>query len=154
MQTGYGVKYCTPFIVGKHKKVDKYWDEDEQQHKAGNQMEWFLKEGESLSEKSPVHHDYYQILSGSAVRTSDTIYCTTTFPPPARAPKGLVSVQELCTVTWNKTINARKLPKWTNRQGQTFSKLNYRIQMECEDGTVNFKIIHKGARVGEQNFEV
>ncbi|KAF5626264.1 Hsp70 chaperone protein [Fusarium tjaetaba] len=121
----YGVKYSTPFIVGKHKKVDKYWDEDEQQHKAG-----------------------------SAVQTSNTIYCTATFPPPARAPKGLASVQELCTVTWNKTINARKLPKWANRQGQTFSKLNYRIEMDCEDGTVNFKIIHKGARVGEQNFEV
>ncbi|KAF5714917.1 Hsp70 chaperone protein [Fusarium globosum] len=150
----YGVKYCTPFIAGKHKKVDKFWDDDEQEYQADNQMQWFLKEGESISEKNPVHHDYYRLLSGSAVQTSNTIYCTTTYPPPARAPNGLASVRELCTVTWNKTIDIRKLPKWTNCQRQTFSKLNYRIQMDCEDGTVNFKIIHKGARVGEQNFEV
>ncbi|SCV32359.1 related to hsp70 protein [Fusarium fujikuroi] len=104
--------------------------------------------------KQAAHHDYYRLLSGSAVQTSNTVYCTTTYPPPARAPNGLASVRELCTVTWNKTIDVRKLPKWTNCQRQTLSKLNYRIQMDCEDGTVNFKIIHKGARVGEQNFEV
>ncbi|CVK82888.1 hypothetical protein FPRO04_00315 [Fusarium proliferatum] len=150
----YGIKYRTPFIAGKHKKVDKVWVNDEQQHKAENQMQWFLKEGESISEKNPVHHDYYRLLSGSAVQISETIYCTTKFPPPARAPKALASVQELCTVTWNKAIDARKLPKWTNSQRKTFSQLDYRIQMDCDDGTVNFKIIHKGAKVGEQSFEV
>ncbi|CZR34230.1 uncharacterized protein FPRO_01385 [Fusarium proliferatum ET1] len=150
----YGIKYRTPFIAGKHKKVDKVWVNDEQQHKAENQMQWFLKEGESISEKNPVHHDYYRLLSGSAVQISETIYCTTKFPPPARAPKALASVQELCTVTWNKAIDARKLPKWTNSQRKTFSQLDYRIQMDCDNGTVNFKIIHKGAKVGEQSFEV
>jgi hypothetical protein len=40
----YGVKYHTTFIAGKHKKVDKTWNDDEQEYKAGNQMEWFLKE--------------------------------------------------------------------------------------------------------------
>ncbi|KAF4416404.1 hypothetical protein FACUT_12593 [Fusarium acutatum] len=94
----YGIKYPIAFIAGKHKKVNKVWINDEQQHHADNQMQWFLKE--------------------------------------------------------NKTIDARKLPKWTNSQRKTFSKLDYRIQMDCEDATVNFKIIHKGARVGEQNFEV
>ncbi|KAH7269671.1 uncharacterized protein BKA55DRAFT_549285 [Fusarium redolens] len=150
----YGVKYHTTFIAGKHKKVDKTWNDDEQEYKTGNQMEWFLKEGEDISEKRPVHHEYYRLCSDSTVQTSETIYCTTTFPPPARAPKGSANVRELCTVTWNKIINTNKLPKWTNRKRQTFSQLDYRIQMDCEDGTVNFKIIHKGARVGEQNFEV
>lgn len=40
----YGVKYRTPFIAGKHRKVDKVWDDDEQEYQAHNQMQWFLKE--------------------------------------------------------------------------------------------------------------
>jgi hypothetical protein len=40
----YGIKYGTPFIAGKHRKVDKAWDDNEQEYQARNQMVWFLKE--------------------------------------------------------------------------------------------------------------
>ncbi|KAF9769155.1 hypothetical protein IL306_013482 [Fusarium sp. DS 682] len=150
----YGIRYRTPFIVGKHKKVDKVWNEEAQEYKAENQMKWFLKEGEDISEKSPVYHEYFRLVSGNAVQIENTIYVSSTFPPPARAPEGSTKVQDLCDISWNRTINANKLPKWTNILGQVFRKLDYRVQMDCEDGTVNFKIIHKGAKVGQQNFEV
>ncbi|WZH40232.1 Hsp70 chaperone protein [Fusarium acuminatum] len=40
----YGINFQTPFVWGKHDVRDKVWDDREQQFKAQNQMEWFLKE--------------------------------------------------------------------------------------------------------------
>lgn len=38
----YGVKSLQKFITGVHLKCDKIWDAIEREHKAANQMTWFL----------------------------------------------------------------------------------------------------------------
>lgn len=80
------------------------------------------------------------------------IYSSTTFPPPSR--KDDSNIRSLCSIKWNEGINANKLPKFTNPLGQVFSKFEWTVKMDCEDGTVNFTVHHNGSKVGEQNVEV
>jgi hypothetical protein len=83
---------------------------------------------------------------------NETIYCSTTFPPPSRDDGS--NVRSLCRIKWNKVISPETLPRYTNPLGQVFPMLRYNIKMDCEDGTVNFTVHHNGSKVGEQNVEV
>ncbi|KAF5001283.1 hypothetical protein FGRMN_1128 [Fusarium graminum] len=148
----YGVLYWTPFVHGKHDLRDKVWDAQEQKFKATNQMEWFLKEGDDISEKRSVHHDYYRLVSGSVTDVDATIQCSTVFPPPSRYDSS--SVRSLCNIKWSKRVNAKKLPRYQNPLGAVFSRLDFRVKMDCEDGTVDFTIFHNGSRVGSHNVDV
>ncbi|KAF4344655.1 chaperone protein [Fusarium beomiforme] len=49
-----GVCFRTKFIDGVHDIRDKEWNEKEQVYKANNQMQWFLKQGDDISEKRSV----------------------------------------------------------------------------------------------------
>ncbi|KAL4730235.1 hypothetical protein ACLX1H_002268 [Fusarium chlamydosporum] len=149
----YGVCYRTPFLHGKHKKKDQVWCDKEKRSKAVNQMQWFLEQGQDISEKRSVHHDYYRLVEGAVVHESVQIYCSTVFPPPRRRD-GTNNVRSLCHISWNKRIDTNALPKLTNDVGAKFPKLDYRIKMDCEDGTVNFAVYFKGQKVGGQEVEV
>ncbi|KAH7256673.1 hypothetical protein BKA59DRAFT_490663 [Fusarium tricinctum] len=148
----YGINFQPPFVWGKHDVRDKVWDDREQQFKAQNQMEWFLKEGDDISEKRSVHHDFYRLFPGSMIHVDTRIYSSTTIPPPSR--KDDSNVRSLCSIECNRGINVNELPKYTSPLGQAFSKFEFRIKMDCEDGTVGFAIYYKGSKVGEQNVEV
>ncbi|CAJ0545661.1 Ff.00g091340.m01.CDS01 [Fusarium sp. VM40] len=148
----YGVGYSTPFVEGEHDVRDRLWDEQDHIFRANNQMQWFLKEGDDISEKRSVHLDFYRLFSGSMIDVDTPIYSSTTFPPPSR--KDDSNIRSLCSIKWNEGINANKLPKFTNPLGQVFSKFEWTVKMDCEDGTVNFTVHHNGSKVGEQNVEV
>ncbi|KAF4449449.1 hypothetical protein F53441_7311 [Fusarium austroafricanum] len=148
----YGINSTTTFTPGVHAEQDKRWCVKKEAYQAYNQMVWFLTEGDDVSEKRSVYHNYHYLVEGTAVSITETIYCSATLPPPARFDPN--TVQRLCEIRWNKTINANNLPKYTNPSQLTFPKLIYRIRMNCEDETVGFVIHHDGSRVGEQNVEV
>ena len=84
---------------------------------------------------------------------NEQIFCSTIFPPPRRYD-GTNKVRSLCEISWNKKIATNTLPRFTNRNRENFAKLNYRIQMDCEDGTVNFVVCFKGQKVGGHEVEV
>ncbi|KAH7197175.1 uncharacterized protein B0J16DRAFT_377627 [Fusarium flagelliforme] len=152
----YGVKYCTPFIEGRRDARDKFWDEKTLEYKADNQMEWFLVEGDNISSKRSVHYNLRRLYPKSSKgfeRVQSTIFCATGFPPP-RVHRASGTIQQLCTIVWNRQINTNTLPRFTNRNGESFPRLEQRIQMECEDGTVNFAVYHKNERVGDHDVEV
>ncbi|KAF5663106.1 Hsp70 chaperone protein [Fusarium heterosporum] len=148
----YGIRYRTPFVEGEHKLYDKVWEPKEQVFKAKNQMQWFLKEGDDISEKRSVHHDYYQLTRDAVIDMDQNIYCSTVFPPPPRYDSS--RVRRMCNIKWNRSVQANQLPKYHNPLGEVFSKLNCTIKMDCEDGTVNFTVHHNGSTVGEHNVEV
>ncbi|RGP68404.1 hypothetical protein FSPOR_5283 [Fusarium sporotrichioides] len=130
----YGVGYRTSFIQGKHKTVDRVWCDKEKEWFANNQMKWFLEEGDDISEKRSLHHDFYRWVKGDAVEVSEKIYCTTTFPSPGRYDDAL--------------------PKVTNNSQESFEKLSHRVKMDCEDGIVNFAVYFEGQKVGGQEVDV
>ncbi|KAJ4271772.1 hypothetical protein NW762_000478 [Fusarium torreyae] len=149
----YGVLYRTPFVRGVHDARDMTWDVAQQTYLADNQMEWFLREGDDISEKRSVHHDYFRLMLGHEASVKNTIYCSTTFPPPSRYDDSN-TVRMLCEIKWERRILTQTLPKYTNSLGKSFPKLEHRIEMDCEDGIVNFGVRYKGSRVGEQDVEV
>ncbi|KAJ4131118.1 hypothetical protein NW768_006660 [Fusarium equiseti] len=149
----YGISYCTKFIEGKHDERDKIWCFGEREFKARNQIEWFLKEGDDISEKRSVHHDYYLLLSSPSHEIDEKILYTTDFPPPSR-DSGSGSVKTLCEVKGNKTIYAYTLPTYVNDLGQSFRKFSFRVKMDCEDGTVNFAVYYKGERMCDHDVEI
>ncbi|KAG5663800.1 hypothetical protein KAF25_006385 [Fusarium avenaceum] len=148
----YGIKFQTPFVEGKHDVCDKAWDVNDHKFKATGQMKWFLKEGDDVSEKRSVHHDFFRLISGSTIDEGVTIYSLTAFPPPLR--KDDSNIRSLYSIKWNEGISVKNLPKYTNPVGQVFSRLDFIVKMDCEDGTVNFSVHHNGSKVGEQNVEV
>ncbi|KAI1065452.1 hypothetical protein LB507_000129 [Fusarium sp. FIESC RH6] len=149
----YGVVYTTKFIEGKHDERDRGWNSRYQGYMAGNQIEWFLKEGDDISEKRSVHYDYCRLLSVPTCVFEKTIHYSTDFPPPSRLD-GSDNVQALCKIVGNNTIHADTLPEYTNHLGKSFPKFEYRIKMDCEDGTVNFALYYKGERIGDHDVEV
>lgn len=38
-----GIKICEPFEERKHLEMDKFWNEDEGEYCANNQMAWYLR---------------------------------------------------------------------------------------------------------------
>ncbi|KAF5608374.1 hsp70 family chaperone [Fusarium subglutinans] len=54
----YGVMYHTPFEEGKHLKKDRFWDEDQGEYRADNQMEWYLKKGDCISKSEKLSHPF------------------------------------------------------------------------------------------------
>ncbi|KAM0365519.1 hypothetical protein HYE67_008802 [Fusarium culmorum] len=149
----YGILYSTPFIPGKHKKKDQFWCSKENEWKATNQMEWFLKEGDDISEKRSVHHDYYRLVEDATVTTSNQIYCSTTFPPPRRYDNA-ARIRSLCNISWDQQVDTKSLPRFTNANNRSFPKLSYRIKMDCEDGVVNFTVSFNGQKVGGREVDV
>ncbi|KAI8684417.1 hypothetical protein NCS57_00107800 [Fusarium keratoplasticum] len=147
----YGVTNSSPFDDFKHLQTDKYWCEMEQRYKAHNQMTWFLKEGDDITNKRPVRHSFYQLYSGPVGSVKNDIHCSASYPVPSRNDH---TVERLCTIRWNKHVSLGSLPLYTNPIGNVYHELSYTVEMTCEDGTVDFAVYHDGQRVGAQNVEV
>ncbi|OBS27025.1 hypothetical protein FPOA_00966 [Fusarium poae] len=149
----YGIKYRANFIHGKHKKKDRVWDNKQNVWKADNQMEWFLKEGDDVSEKRSVRQDYFRLTDGTMVQMSEGVFCSTTFPPPKRYD-GTSKIRSLCNISWNRKIDTKSLPNFINNDGESFPRLSYWITMDCEDGAINFSVFFNGQKVGGQEVDV
>ncbi|CAF3512579.1 unnamed protein product [Fusarium graminearum] len=148
----YGIKYFERFVHGKHKKKDRFWCSKRNSWMANNQMQWFLSEGDDISEKRSVHHNYLRLLEGDVFDVSEEIYCSTSFPPPSRYDGN--KVRSLCNISWNRNVDTKSLPKFTNDYGESFLKLSYRVEMDCEDGIINFAVYSKGRKVAGREVDV
>ncbi|QPC75339.1 hypothetical protein HYE68_006091 [Fusarium pseudograminearum] len=148
----YGIRYNAYFVQGKHKKKDRVWCSKRNSWMAKNQMQWFLSEGDDISEKRSVHHNYLRLLEGDVFDVSEEIYCSTTFPPPSRYDCN--KVRSLCNISWNRNVYIKSLPKFTNDCGESFSELSYKIEMDCKDGIINFAVYFRGRKVAGREVDV
>ncbi|KAH7162943.1 hypothetical protein B0J13DRAFT_634141 [Dactylonectria estremocensis] len=147
----YGFSASVPWIRGRYPSCDKYWCEKEYQHNAKDQMEWFLRQGDGITDKKPVCHAFFRILEKDTPNIEENMYYSSAHPPSSRID---ATVQRLCTITWNQTVRFASLPTWTNSIGKVYRVLEYDIKMTSQDGIVEFIIYHKGNRVAGQNLEV
>lgn len=83
---------------------------------------------------------------------SEEIYCSTSFPPPSRYDGN--KVRSLCSISWNRKIDTKCLPKFTNDEGKSFAMLCYQIKMDCEDGIINFSVYFNGQKVAGREVDV
>ncbi|KAM0341281.1 hypothetical protein ACHAPQ_000670 [Fusarium lateritium] len=129
----------------------EYWSDEQQEWRAKNQMEWFLQEGDNMMTKKPVRHEYYTLYSEHIGQVTENIYSSSQFPPPKTlAP----AVQELCEIRWTQDVDIESLPTYTNPLGKVYHQLNFKVEMTCDDGIVDFTVYFKGKRVGAHNVDV
>ncbi|KAI8691181.1 hypothetical protein NCS56_00109900 [Fusarium sp. Ph1] len=147
----YGVSCHDKFDRSKHREEDKVWAEDRYEYRADNQIRWFLKEGDDVTTKQPVRHNFWKLYSKPLGDISDSINSSLASPAPSRRD---YTVERLCTIKWNKHVGLESLPTYTNAIGKVYHVLQYTVEMTCEDGTVDFAVYHDGKRVGAQNVEV
>ncbi|RGP65283.1 hypothetical protein FLONG3_9259 [Fusarium longipes] len=154
------MSYGTSFIEefdrkkGHHRVSDRIWSEDEQIWYADNQMKWFLREGRDMSSKNPVREKYYRAYAANEEEIEpivETIYVCSTYPPPRNMRP---TVEKLCEITWTRDIDIESLPTATNPSGELYYKLEYEIQMTCDEGIVNFNVFFQGTCVGARHIDV
>ncbi|KAF5675116.1 actin-like ATPase domain-containing protein [Fusarium circinatum] len=77
------IEYVTTFEEGNHLRKDRFWDEDQGEYRADNQMEWYLKKGDCVSKSERLSHPVYRIYDTNwDGRFSSTKYqCEETDPP-------------------------------------------------------------------------
>jgi len=101
--------------------------------------------------KKPVRHHYSKLYSQHIGDVSSTIYICSEFPPPKSSGQ---AVEKLCQIRWTRNISLESLPTYTNSLGKVYHKLNFDIEMTCEDGIVDFTVYYEGKRVGAHNVDV
>lgn len=72
-----------------------------------------------------------------------------------QAPKRVDdSVKPLCTITWFRVPEFKKLPSWTNREGKVLRQVCYEVRMISDGDSLDFAIYYKNKRVAAQNVAV
>ncbi|KIL94945.1 hypothetical protein FAVG1_01876 [Fusarium avenaceum] len=147
----YGICFHTKFNPKIHEISDRFWSDDQQEWRAKDQMRWFLKEGDNMMTKKPVRRDYFRLYSGHIGQVKETIYNSSKLPPPKTWGS---AVQTLCEIHWTQDVDIESLPTYTNTLGKVYHKLEYEIEMTCDDGIVDFTVYYQGKRVGAHNVDV
>ncbi|KAK8014234.1 hypothetical protein PG990_007530 [Apiospora arundinis] len=60
-RASYGIEFNMPFNKHQHLEEDKLWDRHEDRWMATNQMRWYLKRGQNVSNIQPVRHQWYML---------------------------------------------------------------------------------------------
>ncbi|CAM1506717.1 Fc.00g063580.m01.CDS01 [Cosmosporella sp. VM-42] len=147
----YGIDYQTPWVPGKHLECDKVWREAQYKYMATRQMNWFLKQDEDMTTKEPIRRQYTRYFSEPIGKVQQKIYCSTQAPPPTRYDS---TVRLLCTISFTQEFSMESLPTYTNEIGKIYHRLDFDIEMTCDQETVDFTIYHQDKRIGARNVEV
>ncbi|KAI0430720.1 actin-like ATPase domain-containing protein [Xylaria sp. FL1042] len=153
-----GISSNSLFIDGVHDNRDRVWDGDEGIWRAGRQMSWYLRKGQSVSTEEPIRHDFYRSFStekefkGHGSFVDKILQCEDDMPPSRRSEKVLV----LCEISWNHDgeISFESLEDYYGRNGNVLKKLSYEIVMVPSGESTEFAIYYKGAKVASHNVHV
>ncbi|KAH7137339.1 hypothetical protein B0J13DRAFT_639687 [Dactylonectria estremocensis] len=128
-RASFGVSFSSTFRKGVHLEEDMFWNDDWAEYQARNQMEWYIKKGECVSNKNPVSHQYVRVFSKQwDGRYTETIYQCEDPEPPTRQTSS--------------TIDGMK------------QKLSYSMEMIPTGATVDFAVICNGTRLGNTSLKV
>ncbi|OAA50102.1 actin-like ATPase domain-containing protein [Beauveria brongniartii RCEF 3172] len=142
---GYGFKQDEHWNSYKHRQEDKHWNSLAEMYEATNQMNWFLKKGDTLDGASPSTHEFYRLLTASdELDIEEELYFCTSDVLPLWATD---SVKELCSIKWNKRVDLGKLEKSYNLAGQTYWRLKYKIQVIVDGPELRIEIYHNRRKV-------
>ncbi|TQN64011.1 Heat shock 70 kDa protein 12A, partial [Colletotrichum shisoi] len=147
----YGVKFSTRFDPKLHRLESKCWDEIEQEWKATDQIEWYIKKGDDIADKKTVRHRFFQRYLTAPKEITEELYFSAAFPIPKRADS---TTKRLCTIPWNRKVNFDTLPTFTNSLGKVYHQLDFDIEMISDGTSLDFTIVHDGKRVGGKNVTV
>ncbi|KAM0738809.1 hypothetical protein ACQRIT_006546 [Beauveria bassiana] len=142
---GYGFKQNEHWDPRKHRPEDKFWDSVEEVYEASNQMNWFLKKGDTLDGASHSTHEFYRLLTpGHELDIEEELYfCTSDVLPLWKTD----SVKDLCSIKWNKRVNLDKLEMSYTLAGGIYWKLSYKIQVIVNGPELRIEVYHNKRKV-------
>ncbi|KAM3555584.1 hypothetical protein ARSEF4850_005920 [Beauveria asiatica] len=142
---GYGFKQDEHWNSDKHRQEHKQWNDLDEMYEAANQMNWFLKKGDTLDGASPSTHEFYRLLTASdELDIEEELYFCTSDALPLWETD---SVKELCSIKWNKRVDLTKLEESYNSAGQTYWRLKYKIQVFVHGPELRIEIYHNRKKV-------
>ncbi|KAM3449082.1 hypothetical protein MY3296_007197 [Beauveria thailandica] len=142
---GYGFKQDEHWNSDKHRQEHKQWNDLDEMYEATNQMNWFLKKGDTLDGASPSTHEFYRLLTASdELDIEEELYFCTSDALPLWETD---SVKELCSIKWNKRVDLSKLEESYNSAGQTYWRLKYKIQVFVDGPELRIEIYHNRKKV-------
>ncbi|KAI1308319.1 actin-like ATPase domain-containing protein [Xylaria venustula] len=154
-----GVASNSIFEDGVHDKRDKYLDVSEGVWRARNQMNWYLRKGQSVSTEEPIRHDFYrgyateyEFKESGGTLVDEILQCDSDIPPSRRTDR----VEALCEISWDhgNVITFDSLEDYYGKNGKRLKKLVYEIVMVPSGASTEFSIYYKGTKVASHNFQV
>ncbi|TLD05937.1 uncharacterized protein PgNI_08538 [Pyricularia grisea] len=149
-----GIVFREEFKEGKHLEEDKKWGKQELTHLAINQMQWFLKKGQSVSSKKPVRHKFYELLNpdtGLKPCMEIELYHCDREKPPTRKED---CVKLNCKMSFTLDVRPSDLEAWSNSKGKKFKKFSYEIEMIPSGASPQFVIWVSGRKQGSHNVHI
>ncbi|KAJ2992964.1 hypothetical protein NUW58_g1993 [Xylaria curta] len=154
-----GVAMTPSFKEGVHEERDRLWDKDEGIWRADNQMQWYLKKGQSVSAEQPIRHTFYKTFTTEenfeehgGILVSDILQCDDDIPPERENSK----LKVLCEIGWKHdgNITFDSLESYRGGNGNMLKKLSYEVVMIPSGASTEFAIYHQDMKVAAQNLQV
>ncbi|RMJ17054.1 hypothetical protein CDV36_003242 [Fusarium kuroshium] len=153
-RASYGITFEPLFNKEEHLEKDKYWDGDEGVWRAANQMKWYLRRGESVSNIEKVDHPWYRIYDWDWDGcSSDKIYrCDDPSPPP----RWEASVEHVCTINWTleNCMPVSSLENHLTPDNVYKKKLRFNIRMFPNGESLKFDVGVNGTSLGNADVDL
>ncbi|GAB1742998.1 hypothetical protein NU219Hw_g8696t1 [Hortaea werneckii] len=134
----YGVASSRCFDEKVHTADVKYWDQLEQCWRARDQMQWYIKKGDTVPSDEPILFSFYRCYSTPVHKLSrhELIVCE-----DDDAPSQLnASTRTICVM--QSDLTDVPAPKWHQKHGSNgpYKKLHYKLGMQIESGGLSFDL--------------
>ncbi|KAI1733567.1 actin-like ATPase domain-containing protein [Xylaria scruposa] len=153
-----GVSASVIFTDGVHRKRDRFWDDNEGVWRAKNQMEWYLRKGQSVSTDEPIRHEFYHTyLTEEEFDDDDDLVVEILQCDDDSAPKTKNrNVQVLCEISWSHSsdITFDSLEYYWGENGNRLKKLVYDVVIIPSGASTQFSIYYMDVEVASHNFQI
>ena len=145
----YGVAGSHTFIDGRHLESDAFVDECTGQKMAGNQINWFIRKNQILTDDEKFRYQFSRTFRRLKPWHDRLVACSLDQPPPRREQ----AVTSLCSVTSDLThLKRRKFLMRFNKFRPYFTA-HYAILCGFENSNLKFTVEFKGQEYGIANVD-
>ncbi|KAL8831907.1 MAG: hypothetical protein Q9170_005100 [Blastenia crenularia] len=145
----YGVTINEPFIQGVHVDEDRYPDTGTGQVLARNQVRWFIRKNQTLSDEETFRHVFHRDFLYLGPWKDSLVSCTSD-PPPSRLEPPVI---KLCSITTDLTHLSKKhfARRW--RRFQRYYTAHYTLCLGLRDNNLTFSLEFQGRQYSAASVE-
>ncbi|KAL0769494.1 hypothetical protein CaCOL14_008802 [Colletotrichum acutatum] len=148
-RSSYGVTYRAEFDRFRHLQEDKEFDVYLGGWRAKNQMHWYLRRGEIVSQMKPVQFSYYEIYKKDVGGhfSVGICECDAVEVPDRRT----FQVNDFCYIDCKLDVPFSSLPDIMTIDGTMAKKMTYVVEMIPSGASVEFAVYINGRKQGSHN---
>ncbi|KAK4554208.1 hypothetical protein LTR86_008736 [Recurvomyces mirabilis] len=148
----YGVIYNTDFDPEVHDDSLRAWSRFYECWQATNQMQWFIRTGQTVSSSSPITFGYRRsfFAQDNRIVQSSLVYCDLDQAPSTFSNAVGSATRKLCQLTTDLgRVPAELWTQHVNNSGLGYSTLSYKFAMQIESGGLRFELLVDGVVYGQ-----